>query len=309
MAVCFPVLLYPFGATTSASKIEFVFRRNAGLDPTCRYESDFDNRPQCKLPGDPRVALWGDSFAMHWAAGLADALHGEGLIQITKGMCGPFEQLAVLNEDCIRFNKSALHFIVTTDTIKTVVLSAALGSYLHPNDVLVGDKVEKPDTKTLRRQFLATLSALRTAQKNVIVIAPLPYPENNINIGKCLQRKAQGIFVFPILRSDCSFSYETYQAAGSREIEFLRTMEQLDHINVVWPERVTCDNEICAAQIDGTPLYRDTGHITYDASILLARKLHIADKLDLTLQHPANAAVQWPPRRTTPLGNQTAGAQ
>src|SRR5205807_3821800 len=68
------------------------------------------------------------------------------------------------------------------------------------------------------------------------------YPENNINIGKCLQRKAQGIFVFPILRSDCSFSYETYQAAGSREIEFLRTMEQLDHINVVWPERVTCDN-------------------------------------------------------------------
>jgi hypothetical protein len=182
---------------------------------------------------------------------------------------------------CIRFNESALHHVVMMDTIKTVILSSTFGQ-LYASNFLVGDKVEKPDAKTLRTKFLATLSALRTAQKKVIVIAPLPSP-NNINIGECLERKAQGIFVFPVLRNDCSFSYEDYQAAWPRTIKLLRTMETLDHINVVWPESVTCDNQICAAQIDGTPIYRDTGHITYDASILLTRMLHVGDKLDLAL--------------------------
>jgi SGNH domain (fused to AT3 domains) len=178
---------------------------------------------------------------------------------------------------------------------------------------LVGDKIDKPGTKTLRRQFLATLSTLRKARKSVIVIAPIPRTLNYINIGECLQRTAQGIFVVPILRSDCSFSCDNYLAAQRPVIEFLRTIERLDQLHVVWPEGVTCDHGICAAQIDTTPLYRDGGHITYDASVLLTRML-IADKLDLTLQHPANAvepesAMQRPPRRPTPLGNQAADAQ
>jgi peptidoglycan/LPS O-acetylase OafA/YrhL len=293
LAVSFLVLLFPSGPMRAANKIEFAFRYNPGLDDACIYrEGDFDNKPQCRLPGDPRVALWGDSFAMQWAVGLADVLHDEGLIQITKSSCAPIEELAVIGgpttrqsaATCIQFNKSALHYIATTDSIKSVVLSAALGSYTNnpSGNFLVGDKVEKLDTETLRKQFLATLSALRIAQKNVVVIAPLPGP-NNINIGECLERKAQGIFVFPVLRNDCSFSYEDYQAAWPGAIKLLRTMETLDHINVVWPESVTCDKQTCAAQINGTPIYRDTGHMTYDASILLTRMLHIGDKLDLTL--------------------------
>jgi peptidoglycan/LPS O-acetylase OafA/YrhL len=307
LVVSFPVLLYSFGATRSASsKIDFAWLRrvNFGLDQACGYVCDFDNRPQCKLAGDPRVALWGDSFAMHWAAGLADALHGKGLIQITKSMCAPVEQLAVTfpggqitrewAETCIQFNKSALHYIVTTDSIKTVVLSAAWGVYMNPSNFVIGDRVAKPDTRTLERQFLATLSALRTTQKNVIVIAPLPHPANNINIGECLERKAQGVFVYPLLRTDCSFSYDDYQAAWSSEIKFLRKIAELDDINIVRPESVTCDNKICAAQIEGTPLYRDTGHITYDASLLLTRMLRIADMLELPLQRRANAVEPNP---------------
>jgi peptidoglycan/LPS O-acetylase OafA/YrhL len=295
LVVSFPVLLYPSGATRSDSKIAFAFRDNF-IDRAC-FTGDFEN-PQCRLRGDPQVALWGDSFAMQWFPGLADALHGEGLILIAMSGCGPIEQLAVIAGQvsregaatCIQYNNRALNYIVTTDSIKTVVLSSAFHYYWNP--ILVGDKVEKPDTKTLRRQFVATLTALRTARKNVILIAPLPRTTNHINIGYCLERKAQGAFVFPMLRSDCSFSYDSYQAAQGPVIEFLRKLERLDHINIVWPESVTCHNEICAAQIDGTPLYRDGGHITFDASILLARKLHIADKLDLTLQHPANAALK-----------------
>jgi hypothetical protein len=164
-------------------------------------------------------------------------------------------------------------------------MSSAFVQYLSNHKLLVGDSVETPDKKTdietLQNQFLATLDSLRIAHKNVIVIAPPP--GNGINIRECLERKAHGQFVVPMLQSDCSFSYHSYQAWWGRVIEFLRNLERLEHINVVWPESVTCNHENCAAQIDGTPIYLDGSHITYDASILLTRMLHIADKLDSTL--------------------------
>jgi peptidoglycan/LPS O-acetylase OafA/YrhL len=298
VAVILPVIFHPSGSTRSA--IDFALRNNnLDLDGVCNYENDFDNRPQCRLPGDLRVALWGDSFAMQWAPGLADALHGEGLIQITKASCGPIEQLAPITSGyrrsaaaCIQFNKSALHFIAASDSIKTIVLSSRFISYFGANtNLLIGDNIEtreiKTSTEMIRRQFLATLSTLGAAHKTVIVIAPPP--GNNFDIGECLERKAQGLFVFPILGSDCSFSYDSYQAAAGSAIEFLRDLERLDHINVIWPESVTCNRKTCAAQIDETPLYRSGFHITYDASILLTRMLHIAEKLDLTRESSANA--------------------
>jgi hypothetical protein len=287
LAVSSLVLLMPLRA---ADKIVFAFRDNPGLNLVCDYTGDFDNKPQCRLPGDPRVALWGDSFAMMWAAGLADALHGEGLIQITKSECGPFEQLAAIGgrftgeraATCIQFNTSALQYIVKTDSIKAVVLSSAFDYYMGGFNYLVGDKVEKPDIKTLRTQFLGTISVLGAARKNVILIAPVPRTIGGVNIGACLERKAQRIFFFPTLRNDCSFAYDNYGTAHRPVIEFLQTLERLSHVNVIWPESVTCNHETCVAQIGETPLYRDgPGHITYDASVLLTRMLHIADKLGL----------------------------
>jgi peptidoglycan/LPS O-acetylase OafA/YrhL len=296
LIVASPVVLYSTGAITSANKIDFVFRFNPGLNFACSYTGDFDNKPECRLPGDPRVALWGDSFAMMWAPGLADALRGTGLIQITKSQCGPINQLAVIlpskeaAANCIQFNKAALNYIVATDSIKTVALSSSLDYYMDPpQGFLVGNTVEKSDRETLRRQFSATLYALRTAKKKVILIAPVPRTVNHINIGECLQRSAQGVIVFPILGSNCSFSYESYWVAQRPVIEFLRAAERLDQLHVIWPESVTCEQATCVAQLEATPLYRDDGHITYDASVLLTRMLHIADDLDLPLQRRANA--------------------
>ena len=306
LAVLSLVLLFPSGPKRAADKVDFALRFNPGLNSDCDYVGDFDDKSQCRLPGDPRVALWGDSFAMMWAAGLADALHGAGLIQITKSRCGPIDQLAVIEngtsqftkkwgQNCIEFTRKALRYIVTTKSIETVVLSSpfdyylGMGAYLGAS-YLLGDKVERPDRKTLLRQFLSTLYTLRTAGKKVIVIASVPRTIGYINIGECLQRRAEGIFVLSGLPNDCSFTYDRYRTAQRPIIEFLRTVERLNHINVIWPESVMCHDQTCAAQIDGTPIYRDTGHITYGASVLLTRMLHIGDKLNLTPSAFANAA-------------------
>jgi peptidoglycan/LPS O-acetylase OafA/YrhL len=294
-----PAILFLIGATKSADVIDFVHLRrvNFGLNSVCEYGAEFNNRRECSLPGVPVVALWGDSFAIQWAAGLADALHGKGLIQITKSACGPIDQLAPLWGDasrqwasaCTAFNKTALQYIRDTDSIKVVVLSSTFAQYFKPlaHGFLVGDKVEKAQTQTLRTHFLKTLSALRQAGKYVIIIAPLPRPGNDMNVGECLEREAQGLITFG-LRRDCSFDFSSYRARWHHEVDFLRTVEMLDQVNVVWPERATCNKETCAAQIGETPLYRDTSHLTYDGSVLLARMLQIGAQLDFIINHHAN---------------------
>lgn len=294
LVVSLPIPLYLTGAIASAGDIDFVQlrRANYGLDPVCEYEGDaFDNKPQCRLSGAPNVALWGDSFAMHWAAGLADALHDEGLIQATKSVCGPFGRLAIIDDkrsrqsanNCIQFNNSVLHFITTTDSIKTVVLSAAIGYYIRSEvrGFLIDDQVEEPHSKTLQRQFLETISTLRLAGKHVIVIAPPPNPGNGINVGDCLERRARGLVAFLAGRSDCAFNYGSYRARSHRVIELLRKFEGLDGVDLVWPESVMCENETCAARIGNILLYRDDGHLTYDGSVLVARMLHIANNLKI----------------------------
>jgi hypothetical protein len=227
---------------------------------------------------------------MQWAAGLADALHGEGLVQITKTVCGPIDQLAVIRyaypkqwaTTCVRFNQGALDYIKASDSIKTVVLSSSWIQYTEtPESFLIGDKVEKPLVETLRKQFVETVSALRTAGKRVFVLAPPPRAGIGINLGDCLERerRAQGLIAILPGPSGCAFNYSDYQATSMRVIEFLRQVER-DGIDVVWPESVTCDGGTCAARIGNTLLYRDDGHITYEGSVLLARMLHIADKLE-----------------------------
>jgi len=225
---------------------------------------------------------------MHWAAGLADVLHGDGLIQVTRSVCGPIAGLAIVNSTysrqwaatCIQFNKSALQYITTSDSIKTVVLSSVWTQYMEATSFLVGETVERTNVETLRMRLLETISALRIAGKHVILIAPPPRPGSHINVGECLERRAQGLVVFLSGRSDCAFTYGSYYAASHDTIDFLNKIERLDGIDIIWPESITCDNQICAAQIGKTLLYRDEGHLTYEGSVLLARMLHMADKLE-----------------------------
>ena len=179
LIVFLPVPLYLFNSTvkpTDGVDFKYLRRVNFGLDPVCEYEgSIFANRPQCKLPGDPRVALWGDSFAMQWAAGLADALHGKGLVQITKSVCAPIANLAAIDADhtrqwattCMGFNNSALHYITTSKSIETVALSSAwvpLGPGVK--GFLIGNTVEPPSVGAVRGWFLDTISILQQAGKH-----------------------------------------------------------------------------------------------------------------------------------------------
>jgi peptidoglycan/LPS O-acetylase OafA/YrhL len=287
MVVALPIPIYLALSLRPPGPIDFaeLRRGNYGLDPACAYGNTFDNKPQCRLPGTPRVALWGDSFAMHWGAGLADAVNGHGLVQLTKNSCGPVQGLSILigssypkewGRQCIGFNDTAIQYLTSTSTIKTVFLAADFNAYIGPTNYLIGDSVEEPNFDRYQAQFLHTISMLRQSGKHVVVLAPPPRLNEQFNLGECLERRARGLVVLLLGRTDCAFNYASYRARFGRIIELLQETERVTQ--VIWPETILCSNhEICKTEIDHTLIYRDSKHLTYVGSILLARKLHIAD--------------------------------
>jgi SGNH domain (fused to AT3 domains) len=274
--------------------LSFVTGLNTGLDSSsvCDQDDKFDGASRCRLPGVPRVALWGDSYAMHWAAGLASILGGKGVVQMTKSDCGPLLGVSYINQShqkpwaqsCIRFNDSALKFVSDTPTIDTVVLASVFNQYVDGENrqQLVGNSLQPVSVEISAERFLETISALRKLGKRVIVLAPPP--SVTFDIGACLERKSAGLPVFVGGRIDCNFGYSDYLAAKRNVIELLKIVEGRTDTEIVWPEKLTCNAEarggVCVTQVDRIPLYRDSGHLTSDGSILLAQML----RLDMILR-------------------------
>jgi peptidoglycan/LPS O-acetylase OafA/YrhL len=291
IALPIPIYLYQTSRPVEGIDLTYLLRPNYGLDEACEYwGADFDDRPQCRLSVNPKVALWGDSFAMQWGAGLAAELHGVDLIQMTESMCGPIRGLAIVDdghhsknwaEMCIRFNESVFNYISDNPSIKTVVLSSAFSQYTNRNgqSFLVGDRLEAVSVEVANEKFLDTILALRQLGKRVIVIAPAP--SLGFNIGACIERRANGLFVFGSGRNDCNFSYLEYATTSKNVIGFLKLIYEKSNIEIIWPEKVICGEELCKTQIGETKLYFDGSHLSYGGSVLVAKALNLGKRLGL----------------------------
>ena len=123
----------------SEDKYSNIRRTNYGLSSVCSGSFDEQGRLKqaCILGDKPKVAVWGDSYAMHLVPGLS--LINDGLVQITKSVCGPIIGLAPITakfdeiwaKSCLQFNDNTLHYIKNNPTITHVVLSAKLGTYVN----------------------------------------------------------------------------------------------------------------------------------------------------------------------------------
>lgn len=88
----------------------------------------------------PRVAIWGDSHAATLAAPLGDALAAQGaaLRELTMSSCQPIPGLINVGQsrarECTAQNGAMLDWLVTTDSVDTVVLYAFWNSYIRHAD-------------------------------------------------------------------------------------------------------------------------------------------------------------------------------
>jgi hypothetical protein len=234
----------------------------------------------------PKTLLWGDSFAMALAPGLASSSQG-GIVQATKAVCGPTLGLAPVNgglfnrgwgEDCIKFNETVLEYVKQHPELDVVVLSSALTQYVPGAEAgwsyLVrtptGNELRSQDTDPLVSSFAATISEVRRLGKRVVLVAPPPGA--SFDIGRCLERLGQGKPTVSA-HGDCTFSMEEYQKQRRAILDFLGQLRARNMMPIVDFDKELCGGGRCETRLNGTVLYRDGGHLSSAGSVALGNKM------------------------------------
>jgi peptidoglycan/LPS O-acetylase OafA/YrhL len=264
-------------------------RDNVGFDEVCDGYRDLQYTQRCSNAAHPATMVWGDSFAMHLVPGLAKTLPG-GILQATKSACGPLLGLAQIYheytrefaERCLTFNDSVIAYLAKHPEIRTVVLSSPFYEYFDPArrmlHVVDGQAtIEKPDANTALDALVTTVGRIRALGRRVVIVAPPP--SDGLDYTHCLERRARnrtllGRFV------DCNIPLPQYHASKRQVFAFLQQVHARAKVEVVSFDSFLCTAKECRTELDGTFLYRDDGHLSYDGSVLLARAMHLGDRIE-----------------------------
>lgn len=93
LSVTVLLLAIPMTAAYTLSDFEDEFSRirrvNHGISEECEgaINKNLALKQDCLVGKEPKLVIWGDSYAMHLAPGIA--VKNEGVAQITKSVCGP----------------------------------------------------------------------------------------------------------------------------------------------------------------------------------------------------------------------------
>jgi peptidoglycan/LPS O-acetylase OafA/YrhL len=262
------------GDTYADKDFDDIIRANHGLSNMC--EGRFKLQKDCRTSEQPEILVWGDSYAMHLVPGILSSKSDARIIQITKSICGPIIGLAPTNKmytekwsnECLEFNDSASQWIQDNTSLRYAVLSSTFTQYFSDDwNIVTSDGVFKPDASMLHEYFSSTLDFLISQGIQPVVFAPTPRIGKEKNIGQCLVKAS----IFGNDLDECNFSMNSYKNNYSDVIAFLEEIDQKYH--VIWIEDFLCDSKICRAEIEGTFIYKDNGHLSHEGSALVGSKM------------------------------------
>jgi peptidoglycan/LPS O-acetylase OafA/YrhL len=280
VVMAFGVAAWSSTSTNFAERL----RGNSGLHPSCAQETGFAAMPDCETSANPKLALWGDSYAMHWAPGLA--AQGASFAQWTRSTCAPASNIA-LNDgakslewgrSCIEFNEQVLSHLVRSD-VEVVALSALWGYLVSGSHTVKSDagyEKESADRSRFERQLELMIVRLRKSGKRVVLL--MPPPTNGFDIGACQERKVTGKFAFGA-PGDCRIDASKARENRAMMLASVLAAASRTGVNVIDPFPWFCDQYVCETERDGMILYRDTGHLSVEGSIVVAKHVDLVAQI------------------------------
>ncbi|MCB1743776.1 MAG: acyltransferase, partial [Gammaproteobacteria bacterium] len=267
-------------SAATASSVDFtkMLRRNYGLDTVCADRAaGFTELPaECRSTDNPKILVWGDSFAMMWAKALADAMPDKGVLQATLPRCSPMFRSAISSvraskdrrqesEDCLDFNNSVMDLIVRSTELETVVVSSPFAAPLSRGAYLLTRGADgKVDETRLNRdlsieQMKTIAETIRASGKKLVFIAPPP--RLKLDMAACQERLMRGLVTFTRYKN-CAIPEASWRRTRKRTIDFLDDVANAG-VPVLYPSDFLCTEGVCATAMDGTIIYRDHGHLSY----------------------------------------------
>lgn len=298
----FVVGLAPFASSAVAPRDDRDFahllRQNLGIGRQCgfgeKYEWPGYVPEECKTKPGAKILTWGDSYARAWTTALLKPLSARGIQQATMARCDPLSYMAryseggaeaeqwdrAYTEECIRFIREVGAYIARSDEIEIVVLAGRFQSVLSPNTTILVDDggitEHKPSVTLIAKGLARTVEMVRKAGKKVVVLAPPP--ADGSEIGACLERKARRTITFVEL-STCDLSLREVRAYRKPVRNMLKRVARDADVDVIDLYNFFCDATTCKTEIDGIPLYRDSGHLSVDGARLVGERTNLGKRV------------------------------
>jgi peptidoglycan/LPS O-acetylase OafA/YrhL len=213
-------------------------------------------------PGRPRVLLWGDSHAAHYAPGLrslADKL-GIDLVQANYAGCSPIPRRPDNSQTCAEFGRTILN-LVESHRFDRVILSANWTGY--PN---------------ILTDLSALLHDLGARGIDVVVFGPSMEFRRALPILLASRPAA----LFARARGPQDWLTDNVRL---RNRQMQQALDGLPRVAYVAPISELCHDETCPVLVDGrVPLVWDGSHLTAEGSALVVAALlpRLAAALDVT---------------------------
>lgn len=256
------------------------FRRtNYGFERSCARGNSYMLPDKCKNSSSPRVAVWGDSYAMHLIPGLLkNEKTKDSLVQITRSNCNPIRGLtearvgAIKAKLCVDFNTGAIDYMLSSKSIETVIISSPFGYfYGGKNKYYFDGEVIDRDPSFALEVFTKNVQELLQRGKRVIIFSPLPSAD--FEVGECLERLYTGAVVFG--RNDCEIDFDLHKSRTVSVIRALEFVQKETGAQVVWFSDHLCQDSTCQPEVGSLPLYRDRGHMSIKGSEVLVGQMRI----------------------------------
>lgn len=220
----------------------------------------------------PKLVLWGDSHANHFAQAIGERAEAEGMQfrQAARASCAPLIGVVPTQADqpdtrCLAFNNRILEAIVADPSVTIVVLAGRWQRFGFPTDHPEARRLSAidrslSDSGTL---LVASLDAVTTrlirAGKRVIIIGGVPEFEQQLP--ECLARAMW----HELGTERCAHNIHTLPgSAGDRWLAQLRARHT--DVAIVKPTDILCPAGACFRTINGVAVNSDRDHLSEPAA-------------------------------------------
>ncbi|AEX22416.1 acyltransferase family protein [Vibrio sp. EJY3] len=247
---------------------------NLGLSGSC--EGKFNLSQDCRTSDEPKILVWGDSFAMHLVPGIIASNPKASIIQMTKSTCGPFFGVSPNRKDnsfsdgCLEFNDEVKNWIKKNHTsIEYVVMSSPF-SYHYGSGrsvILSNHEVVIFNQEDVDKYFRSGLDFIKSLNITPVIVTPPPATGNDF--GKCLSKNNfKGISL-----NQCDFQFKDISEDQKKIYSWLDTLKQ--DYNLIKLEEFLCKKNTCMTSFNGKYIYRDSGHLSYEGAKYLGQELDL----------------------------------